>query len=176
MNADQFSIRKAGISDTNGIFELYKTVSREIGGLARTETEITKAYVENFVNKSFENGLQFVVINKLNEIIAEIHCYKLEPAVFRHILSELTLAVSPDYQGKGLGKALFLALLNDIQSNRPDILRVELIARESNLKAIQLYEKLGFKIEGRFEKRISNDSTTFEADIPMAWFPNVRSK
>jgi len=173
---DQFLIRKAGMSDTNGIFDLYKTVSKEIGGLARTEAEVTRSYVENFVNKSFENGLQFVVINKLNEIIAEIHCYKLEPTVFRHILSELTIAVSPDYQGKGLGKALFMTLLDDIQSNRPDILRVELIARESNLKAIQLYGKLGFKIEGRFEKRISNDSTTFEADIPMAWFPNARSK
>jgi ribosomal protein S18 acetylase RimI-like enzyme len=63
-------------------------------------------------------------------------------------------------------------LLDDIQLNRPDILRVELIARESNSKAIQLYEKLGFKIEGRFENRISNDNNSFEADIPMAWFPS----
>lgn len=176
MNTEQFLIRKAGLSDTDNIFELYKTVSKEIGGLARTETEITKIYVENFVNQSFKNGLQFVIIDKLNEhkIIAEIHCYKLEPAVFAHVLSELTVAVSPNYQGKGLGKELFLTLLNDIQSNRPDILRVELIARETNSRAIQLYEKLGFKIEGRFEKRISNDRSTFEADVPMAWFPSMK--
>jgi len=175
MNANQLHIRRAELEDANKIFDLYKTVSEILGGLARTETEITKEYVENFTKKSFENGLQFVVVDKLNEhkIIAEIHCYQLEPAVFRHVLSELTIAVDPDYQGKGLGKKLFQTLLADVQSNRTEILRVELIARETNSRAIQLYEKLGFKIEGRFEKRIRNNSTSFEADIPMAWFPNA---
>lgn len=173
MNVTQFFIRKASPEDTNGIFELYKRVSKEIGGLARVENEITNSYIENFSQKSFENGLQFVVTDSLSEpaVIAEIHCYQLEPGVFQHILSELTVAVHPDYQGKGLGKKLFQTLLDEIQFNRPDILRVELIARESNSRAIQLYEKLGFKIEGRFENRICNGKNSFEADIPMAWFP-----
>jgi ribosomal protein S18 acetylase RimI-like enzyme len=177
MNASQFIIRKATLEETDQIFGLYKTVSKEVGGLARIEKEITKTYIENFSYKSFENGLQFVVTDALNEqaIIAEIHCYQLEPGVFQHILSELTVAVHPDYQGKGLGKKLFQTLLDEIQFNRPDILRVELIARESNSKAIQLYEQLGFKIEGRFENRINNGNNSFEADIPMAWFPSRTS-
>lgn len=109
MNANQFLTRKAELEDTIKIFDLYKTVSKVLGGLARTEAEITKEYVENFSKKSFENGLQFVVVDKLNEhrIIAEIHCYQLEPTVFKHILSELTIAVDPNYQGKGLGKNFF---------------------------------------------------------------------
>ncbi|WP_342328354.1 GNAT family N-acetyltransferase [Pedobacter sp. FW305-3-2-15-E-R2A2] len=176
MDTTQFMIRKASPEDTDQIFELYKTVSKEVGGLARIEKEITKTYIENFSYKSFENGLQFVVTDAFNEqaIIAEIHCYQLEPGVFKHILSELTVAVHPACQGKGLGRLLFQTLLDDIQLNRPDILRVELIARESNSKAIQLYERLGFKIEGRFENRISNGNNSFEADIPMAWFPAAR--
>jgi len=175
MNVTQFIIRKATLEDTNEIFELYKKVSKKVGGLARVEKEITKTYIENFSYRSFENGLQFVVTDALNEqaIVAEIHCYQLEPGVFKHILSELTVAVHPDYQGKGLGKRLFQTLLDNIQLNRPDILRVELIARESNSKAILLYEQLGFKIEGRFENRINNGNNSFEADIPMAWFPSI---
>ncbi len=86
------------------------------------------------------------------------------------MLSELTVAVDPNYQGKGIGKLIFQSLLNIIQEERNDILRVELITRESNQKAIQFYQKLGFIIEGRFEKRISASTNTFEADIPMAWF------
>jgi ribosomal protein S18 acetylase RimI-like enzyme len=35
-------------------------------------------------------------------------------------------------------------------------LRVELITRESNKKAIKFYESIGFVIEGRFGKRIKN--------------------
>lgn len=174
MNTDQFLIRKADMADASGIFELYKTVSKKVGGLARTEIEITSAYVANFTAKSIESGVQFVIIDQLdeNKIIGEIHCYKLEPTVFRHVLSELTVAVDPSYQGKGLGKKLFITLLTEVQTLRTEISRVELIARESNLKAIELYEKLGFKIEGRFERRISNDGSSFEADIPMAWFPD----
>jgi ribosomal protein S18 acetylase RimI-like enzyme len=46
---------------------------------------------------------------------------------------------------------------------------VELIARESNAKAIAFYQSLGFVIEGRFERRIRNPDGSLEADIPMAW-------
>lgn len=175
MNTDQFFIRKAEGKDFEKIFDLYNLVSKTIGGLARTENEITKDYVKNFVEKSLQNGIQFVIVDKLRneKIVAEIHCYKLEPSVFGHILSELTIAVDTEYQGKGLGKKLFETVLDYIKENRNDIFRVELIARESNTKAIKLYENIGFKIEGRLVNRIKNSENNFEADIPMAWFnPN----
>ncbi len=165
----QYQVRKSSSSDNNQIFELYKKVSQTLGGLARNHEEITKAYIDNFCNKSQSNGIQLVVIDNTNLIVAEIHTYKLEPTVFSHVLSELTIAVDTEHQGQGLGKLIFQSLLDSISEERTDILRVELIARESNEKAIAFYKKLGFVIEGRFEKRISA-SNTFEADIPMAWF------
>lgn len=80
-----------------------------------------------------------------------------------------------EYQGKGLGKIFFETVLDYIMENRNDIFRVELIARESNTKAIKLYEDIGFKIEGRLVNRIKNNENNFEADIPMAWFnPNFK--
>ncbi|HBN6702617.1 TPA: GNAT family N-acetyltransferase [Elizabethkingia anophelis] len=177
MNTDQFFIRKAVIEDLDKIFDLYKLVSKTIGGLARTENEITKDYVKNFIEKSLRTGIQFVIVDKLlpEKIMGEIHCYKLEPSVFVHVLSELTIAVDIKYQDRGLGRKLFQTLFDFILVNRNDIFRLELIARESNSRAIKLYEKLGFKIEGRFENRIKTDENLFEADIPMAWFnPNFK--
>ena len=54
-------------------------------------------------------------------------------------------------------------------------MRVELISRESNLKAISLYESLGFTREGKLDRRIRNNKNELEADIPMAWFnPNFK--
>jgi len=164
-----YHVRKAVASDEEKILWLYKKVSNTIGGLARTNDEITNAYVNHFCSRSQTNGIQ-LIIEIENTIVAEIHCYKLEPFVFNHVLSELTIAVDPDFQGKGLGKLIFQSLLQIIEKDRNDILRVELIARESNQKAIQFYQKLGFVIEGRFEKRISASTNSFEADIPMAWF------
>jgi ribosomal protein S18 acetylase RimI-like enzyme len=54
-------------------------------------------------------------------------------------------------------------------AQRTDILRVELIARESNQRAIEFYRTLGFVEEGRFGNRIRNIDNSYEADIPMAW-------
>lgn len=175
MNTCEYLIRRSKSEDVDKIFDLYKNVSRTVGGLARTENEITKEYVKNFTDRALESGVQFVIIDELDDhkMIAEIHCYKLEPNVFGHILSELTISVDPTYQGKGLGRQLFQALLDFVRMNREDILRIELIARESNSKAIKLYESIGFVKEGRMVNRIHLTEDLFEADIPMAWFnPN----
>ncbi|WP_341225583.1 N-acetyltransferase [uncultured Arcticibacterium sp.] len=166
-----FKTRFARLDDKKRILNLYKKVSKNIGGIARTENEITENYIETNLKKAISNGVCLVIENlNTNQLIGEIHCYKLEPNVFNHILSELTVVVDCEYQGQGLGKLLFTSLLENVENKRIEILRIELIARESNKKAIKFYEKLGFKIEGRFEKRIDNGTKNFEADIPMAWF------
>jgi ribosomal protein S18 acetylase RimI-like enzyme len=169
---EQIHYRKATIKDTGEIFRLYKAVSKKPGTLAREESEITKNYVESFTLRALKNSAQFVAVDVSQgfRVVGEVHCYKLEPKAFNHILSDLTIAINPDYQGKGIGRRLFETLLSNIASSRADILRVELIVRESNEKAIKLYEELGFVREGRLEKRISSASQQLEADIPMAWF------
>jgi len=167
-------LRPGRPDDKPRIISLYKKVSRSNDGLARTYDEITEEYVEGFIARSLQDGLQFVMEGPSGpDIVGEIHCYKLTPRVFGHILSELTVAVDPDYQGQGVGKALFQALLTEVKENRRDILRVELIARESNKKAIGFYQSLGFVIEGRLTNRIRMGGAGFEADIPMSWMnPN----
>jgi ribosomal protein S18 acetylase RimI-like enzyme len=153
------------------LLDLYKTVAKIPGGLARVESEITGEYISHNLHRSLNTGICLVVANPLNEneLVAELHCYKPEPGVFSHVLSELTAAVHPQHQGRGLGKLLFTALLNEVQTNRKDIRRIELIARESNTKAIELYKQMGFVVEGRMEGRIANPDGTYEADVPMGW-------
>lgn len=110
------------------------------------------------------------------EIIAEIHSYTWGIAKFSHVTSELTIAVAPDFQGQGVGKAIFVQLLETVEQTRPDILRVELAAQESNQRAIAFYKKIGFVEEGRFENRVQLGGGLFEADVPMAWFNKQYSK
>ena len=164
-------IRKYIETDKPKVYNLYKRAAKTGGGIARTSNEITKKYIDNIVGKAKNSGVHFVVDHPFDseKIIGEIHCYKLEPSVFSHVLSDLTIVVDSDFQGKGIGKLLFEMLLSTLEIERTDILRVELIVRESNKKAILFYERLGFKIEGRLENRIDTRNGTFEADIPMAW-------
>ena len=167
-----FTARHANPSDFNKIYTLYKVVAKAPIGIARSPEEITAAHIKNFMADAAGTGIELVIDNPGNkeEIIAEIHCYKPGPKIFNHILSELTIAVHPDFQGQGLGKKIFTFLLEFVTSNRPDILRVELFVQESNERAIELYKKIGFIPEGRFQKRIPGKENMLEADIPMAWF------
>jgi len=156
------------LRDLEQITALYRAVAAVPGGLARTSGEIDEHYVGHNLRASLQRGV--CRIARIDgKIVGEIHAYRPGLTVFSHVLSDLTIAVSPDYQGRGLGRALFRSLLAEVVANQPDIRRVELIARESNERAIQFYESLGFKKEGRMEGRIRSVAGGFEADIPMAW-------
>ena len=164
-------IRTAEPTDLAAIKKLYQAVALSGNGIARLEHEITDEYVHNFVTRSLASGLIIVAEHPENktEIVAEIHAYKPGIKVFDHVLSELTIAVHPDFQGKKLGRTIFTIFLEEVGLHRPDIGKVELIARESNTKAIALYQSMGFRIEGRLEMRIKTADNNYEADIPMGW-------
>jgi ribosomal protein S18 acetylase RimI-like enzyme len=171
MSNEPIIARKATRADQEQIENLYRVVASNVGGLARLESEITTEYIAHFMQRSAESGLEFVLVDPTanSQIVAEVHCYQLFPSAFSHMLGELTIAVHPAYQGRGLGKLLFTTLLRAIELERPAILRVELITRESNERGIRLYQSVGFKVEGRLENRIRSASGGLEADIPMAW-------
>ncbi len=163
--------RTAEIDDLPGIVKLYKAVAHKKGSIARLEHEVSEHYVRNFLEKSLSTGLIIVGENPDDpeELVAEIHAFKSGVQVFDHVLSDLTVVVHPQFQGKKIGRTIFTIFLEEIGHNRMDIGKVELIARESNQKAIQLYQSLGFQIEGRLEMRIKTSDGHYEADIPMGW-------
>ena len=162
-------IRKTNLSDVKPIFDLYQKVATTNVGLIRTADEITQEYVTDFVQKSIEKGISLVVENENAKIAAEIHTFPMGIRAFDHILSNATMAVDPAEQGKGIGKKLFEYLLDEIKNHRTDIGRIEVFARETNNRSINLCEKLGFKKEGRLPNRIRLLDGSFETDILMAW-------
>jgi putative acetyltransferase len=164
-------IRTAEPDDLARLQILYQTIAGQEGGIARLESEITAEYIQGILTKSLASGLMVVALHPDDpeQLIGAIHAYKVGLQVFDHVLSELTLVVHPQFQGKKIGRTLFTIFLEEVGRNRPDIGRVELITRESNQKAIALYQSLGFLIEGRLEMRVRTTARVYEADIPMAW-------
>ncbi|HOX82753.1 MAG TPA: N-acetyltransferase [Chryseolinea sp.] len=163
--------RIADIDDLHSLIALYKAVARTEDGIARLEYEVTEDYVKDFLLKSLASGLIIVGENPDDEtqLIASVHAYKKGIKVFDHVLGDMTLVVHPQFQGKKIGRTIFTIFLEEIGRNRLDVGKVELIARESNTKAIALYQSLGFLVEGRMEMRIKTTHDDYEADIPMGW-------
>jgi putative acetyltransferase len=86
---------------------------------------------------------------------------------FRHVLSDLTVAVAPAFEDHGVGTALFETLFAEARRLDPPITRIELFARSGNAAAIELYKRPGFAVEGRSRARVTLDDGTIEDDIPM---------
>ena len=167
-------IRGTAIGDVGKIFEMYRSVAEVPGGLARLSNEISEAYVRMFVERSLSDGVTFVAETSEGKIVGEIHAYCTGLFCFSHVLTDLTVAVAPNFRNQGIARLLFAEFLDEIERNQPHITRVELISRESNTVAINFYQSLGFKIEGRLEGRIKNVDGKLEADIPMGWTRRVR--
>ena len=161
-------VRKTTATDEAAIFALYKKVAAEDGGIARSEAEITEGYIHNFVAHSVSDGLG-VVVEIDHQIVGELHAYPIGPKIFEHVLSNLTIAVHPDFQGQGIGKQLFTYFLNIVETEMPHILRVELDTRDGNERAIALYKSIGFVVEGRLRNRDKLEDGRFFDDLAMGW-------
>lgn len=171
MTNSSVTVRAGRQDDAPAIMELYRVVGATPGGIARAPDEVSREYVDGFLSASLARGLIFVAeLEGLPGIAGELHAYRNELRIFRHVLGELTVAVHPRAQGRGIGKRLFERLLDEVKTGHPDITRVELITQETNHRALRLYEGMGFRREGRLAGRIMGPDGTLDADIPLAWF------
>jgi ribosomal protein S18 acetylase RimI-like enzyme len=161
--------RRAASADVDAIMRLYQAVGHAGGGLARTPDEVTRHYIRDFVDAALSGGLELVATDQHGAVIAEIHARPLGPRALAHVLGDLTIAVHPAWQGRGVGRRMFEEFLKIVSKEMPHILRVELKARETNGKAIAMYASLGFEKEGRMARRIRLPDGALDADIPMAW-------
>lgn len=162
----EFAIRPVTVSQAAEVLLLYRAAAAGSGGLARRPDEMDLAYVEGFLAKAQAGGLTLGAWS--GEVLCgEIHAARIGPDQFAHVLSDLTVAVDPGWQGRGVGRALFKALFAAAAELTPPVTRIELMAREGNSDAIRLYQALGFVIEGRFEQRVRMPDGRMEADIAM---------
>lgn len=161
-------IRKAVAGDRAQVLALYKLVATVPDGIARAPDEVTGDYVDGFMHKAASNGVE-LVWEEGGRIVGEIHASCPGIKALAHLLTDLTIAVAPDVQGRGVGRGLFQALLDEVLHRMSHINRVELFARVSNQRARKLYQSLGFVEEGRLRARVNNSLGVAEDDTLMGW-------
>ncbi len=76
----------------------------------------------------------------------------------------LNLAVLPEFRRKGIGSMLLKDALKELTQSKNDINLITLEVRESNIAAINLYEKFGFKVIG---KRVGYYQKPYENAVIM---------
>lgn len=72
----------------------------------------------------------------------------------------LGITILKDYWGIGIGKSLILSAIE--KGKKSGLTRIELLTRVDNEKAISLYKKLGFEIEGQLKNTVYIDGKYFD--------------
>ncbi len=162
------SIRPSTLADAPAILALHLAAASRGGGLAREPDEMSLEPIQAVLAKALASGVALSAWSD-GAIAGEIHASRLGPRQFDNSLTELTVAVHPDFQGQGVGAQLFEALFAKART-LAGITRVELMCREGNTRAVRLYQRLGFVIEGRFIRRVVLANGTVEDDLAMAKF------
>ncbi|MFA9423174.1 MAG: GNAT family N-acetyltransferase, partial [Sedimentibacter sp.] len=101
------------------------------------------------INELTDNQHMFVAEleeNGIKKVVGSIGLIVNTPARIRHSGS-IGIAVSTDYQGEGIGKALLNKVI-DLSDNWLMLVRLELGVFTDNERAVNLYKSLGFVIEG----------------------------
>ncbi|MDO5979355.1 GNAT family N-acetyltransferase [Flavivirga spongiicola] len=172
----EFEIKKAEIKNKSELLEIYRKVAKISDGIIRNRDEINEKYVSDFLTNSITNGL--ILIGVIDgKIVGEIHAYTPNIFAFQHVLTDLTIIVDPNSQGKGIGRKLFESFLKNVMSELTHIKRIELYTREHNERNVKFYESLGFINEGRQKDKIFISKWEFETPLHMVWFnPNYGVK
>ena len=103
------------------------------------------------------NIFSWAIITKVNN--SHIGNIKIDPINLKHRFGEYGILIGDkDAWGKGYAKEASLAVIN-FCFNELDLRKVNLGVVEDNYKAVTLYKKIGFKIEGHFIKHVNyNDN------------------
>jgi putative acetyltransferase len=166
-------IRKATLNDIWSLYKLYKIVARvNRGNLTQEEDEITLKYISQVLGTGIECGL-VLVVEQGNQIIGYLKAFTSRFKCLAHVLTNATMMVHPEWQGKGYGSQLMDAYLSEIKANMPHILRFELLPHQSNSRAIEFYERHGFVRESIAFQKIGKPQGNFDSEVTLVWFnPN----
>ena len=86
-------------------------------------------------------------------------------ARMRHV-AKLEIMVARGHRGRGVGRALMDACVDWARRNG-EIRKIGLNVFDDNTRAISLYERMGFEIEGRRQREYRMADGTFRGDVLM---------
>jgi RimJ/RimL family protein N-acetyltransferase len=143
------------------------------------ESDFTKTDPEDLVSSVREQETWFTTMNSNGgdlALLAEIdghlvgilYCRAFKARRMSHVCA-FAISVRKDRWAQGVGTALGQALLR-WATDHPVIRKITMRVLVDNTRALSLYRKFGFFVEGRFAQAIKAADGTFVDDYEMAIF------
>jgi RimJ/RimL family protein N-acetyltransferase len=167
VETDHYKIREAKPEDAEILATAEREIARIPGRLASRPEELKDEHIrEKIVSLSKIDSGTFAVIEKDGTIVGHAFLDPHKLASTSHVVS-LTIAIHEGHQNQGLGRLLMNHLIQWAKAN-VEIEKLELQVRSANIRAINLYQSLGFIEEGRKTRRLKYGPGDYQDDVYMA--------
>jgi L-amino acid N-acyltransferase YncA len=143
------TIRAAERSDLAGVLAIYNEVIRNSTAVY-SEVEFTPARGEQWLAAKADQGFPFIVALEAEEVVGfgtfgEFRAWPCYQNTVEH-----SLHVRVDRRGRGIGRALLIALIERAKGMRKHVMIAGIDAE--NAASIGLHQSLGFTLAGRFHE------------------------
>jgi putative acetyltransferase len=150
-NGKKVNFRPEQSEDTEMLWKMFSTLSEK--SVSNMVAPFTRERIERWTSSIDYNKVLAIVavIEEKNEqrIVGSASLGFNEQEVFKH-KAELGIAVHDDYQNMGIGSAMLKHLLDIARMKK--LTKVFLLVDTGNERAIHIYKKVGFEIEGKLRK------------------------
>jgi L-amino acid N-acyltransferase YncA len=149
----EVSIREATKEDAKLMIDFYNVVGGETDFLSFGKNEFIKNLTdyEGFLEATREEGNSIILLAEIDNKIVGIASINSSPkARFKHV-GEFGIVIAQKYCGLGLGRKIMDYLIEWANSNGITK-KISLVTSENNYRAMELYKKVGFEVEGVLQK------------------------
>lgn len=161
------TLRSATEADAAEVQRVFFVTYSETEFLSRYPDELQDKHdvlVSWLANKCVSPSELFLVAEHEGRLVALAGLTGSKLRRFSHG-AELALAVMKDYWGLGIGRHLVQALVD--WADASGLVRIYLEVVDTNTRAIRLYERFGFEVEGRLRARRKHGEV-FADNLTMA--------
>lgn len=155
-------ISKPSVEDAADIVDFLNRVAGETDFLTfgLNEFPLSVAEEKASILACQEQNASLMLIGRLHgHIVTQLFIERSSKPRLMHI-GDVGIAVSKDHWGKSIGKQMMVAAIALAQQSA--ITKLQLQVRVDNVRAVQLYEKLGFTIEGTIKRAMKIGELYFD--------------